>query len=68
MRIGIVFGWSKRVSGMLVKFSGIDGMVEEELMKLCTCSGCAELNGWSWIRRILSCEQFVRSSSRYLGA
>lgn len=38
-------GWSKRVSGMLVKFSGIDGMVEEELMKLCTYSGRAELNG-----------------------
>ena len=53
---------------MLVKFSGIDGMVEEELMKLCTYSGRAELNGWSWIRRIFSCEQFVRSSSRYLGS
>lgn len=68
MSTGIVFEWSKRVSGMLVKFSGIDVMVEEELMKLCTYSGCAELNGWSWNRRILSCEQFVRFFSRYLGS
>ena len=45
MSTGIVFEWSKRVSGMLVKFSATDGMDDEELMKLCTYSGRAELNG-----------------------